>query len=205
MNTGYSTIDFEIEGAAPLLMHNGQLADPMNRFSKEMKKVTGRKKKTEADYTELARIEFLGSLYLGSAGEPVIPGEVLEATIISGAKVTKKGKVGKSALIVDGNFPLIYNGPKTTEGLLEDDNFRHVAGVKVGQARVMRTRPKFNQWKLKFTVHYLSSVLDAEEIVGFVEAAGQVAGLGDGRPRFGRFNVLSSSAGGSRKTLAAAA
>jgi hypothetical protein len=190
----YKTVEFEIEGVAPLLMHNGQLADPMNKFAKAMKKVSSKKKKTDEDYEELARHEFMGGLYVNEQGHPCIPGEVLEATIASGAKHTKKGKVAKSAIIVDGNFPVIYEGPKTPEKLFEDDNFRHVCGVKVGQARVMRTRPKFNAWGVKFVVHYLPDVVDEREIATFVEDAGRVSGLCDGRPRFGRFNVVKTSA-----------
>jgi hypothetical protein len=190
----YKTVQFQIEGVAPLLMHNGQLADPMNKFAKALKKVSSKKKKTDEDYEELARHEFMGGLYVNEEGHPVIPGEVLEATISSGAKNTKKGKVAKSAIIVDGNFPVIYEGPKTAEKLFEDDNFRHVCGVKVGQARVMRTRPKFNKWAVKFTVHYLPDVLDEREIATFVEDAGRIYGLCDGRPRFGRFNVVKTSA-----------
>jgi len=190
----YKTVEFEIEGVSPLLMHNGQMANPLNKFAKELKKISGKRKKTDDDYAEMSRIEFLGGLYVNGDKVPVIPGEVLEATISSGAKNTKKGKVSKSCIIVDGNFPIIYDGPKSPEKLFEDENFRHICGVKVGQARIMRTRPKFNTWSLKFTVHYLPDVVDAREILTFVEDAGRVSGLCDGRPRFGRFNVVKHSA-----------
>ncbi len=190
----YKTISFTIVGVAPLLMHNGQMADPMNKFSRAMKAVTSKKKKTEEDYLEMARIEFNGGLYIGDKGQPVLPGELIEACLINGAKATKQGKVAKSALIVDGNFPLDFAGPKTAPELFEDDNHRHTVGVKVGQARVMRTRPKFNDWKLNFDVHYLPESLNPAEVVEFVETAGRVAGLGDGRPRFGRYNVESHTA-----------
>lgn len=190
----YKAIEFEVVGAAPLLMHNGQLADPLNKFSKELKKVSGKKKKTDEDYAEMSRIEFMGGLYTDDKGRLIIPGEMLEANIVNGAKNTKKGKQARAGILVDGNFPLDYDGPKDAAKLFEDENFRYVVGVKVKQARIMRTRPKFNQWGLKFTVHYLPSAFDPAEIIEFVTTAGRVAGLGDNRPRFGRYDVVSSKA-----------
>jgi len=189
----YKTIDFHICGVAPLLMHNGQLANPMNKFAKAMKAITSKRKKTDEDHIELARLEFLGGLYADDQGRSVLPGEVIEGTIVAGAKKTKKGKDAKSAIIVDGNFPLIYDGPKTPKTLWEDERFRYVAGVVVGQSRVMRTRPMFKNWECKFTVHYLEEVFDAKEVIDFVDTAGRMAGLLDGRPRFGRFEIVAAA------------
>lgn len=190
----YKTIDFHIRGVAPLLMHNGQLANPMNKFARAIKELTGKRKKTDEDYIELAHREFLGGLYVDDRGRPVLPGEILEATITGGAKKTKKGKDAKSAIIVDGNFQVIYEGPKTPEALWEDDRFRHTTGAVVKASRVMRTRPIFKNWECKFTVHYLDDVFDAREVIDFVDTAGRMVGLLDGRPRFGRFEIVSHTA-----------
>jgi hypothetical protein len=62
-----------ITGAAPLILHNVQLADPLNAYAKEMKKISGKRRKTDADLEELARFEWHGSLYV-SQGQVVIPG-----------------------------------------------------------------------------------------------------------------------------------
>jgi len=190
----YKTIDFHVRGAAPLLMHSGQLANPTNKFAKAIKVITGKRKKTDEDYITLSDLEFRGGLYVDEQGRPVIPGEVIEGTIVSGAKKTKKGKDAKSGIIVDGNFPLIYDGPKSVEGLLADERFRFITGAVVGQSRIMRTRPIFKTWEVKFTVSYLGDVFNPQEVIDFVETAGRVAGFGDWRPRFGRFDVLSHSA-----------
>ena len=190
----YKTIDFHVRGVAPLLMHNGQLANPMNKFAKAMKAITSKRKKTDEDYAELANLEFLGGLYPDEQGRPVVPGEVIEGTIVAGAKKTKKGKDAKAAIIVDGNFPLIYDGPRTPEALRDDERFRYVTGVVVNGSRVMRTRPMFKNWECKFTVHYLPDVFNPQEVVEFVETAGRVAGFGDGRPKFGRFEIVTNSA-----------
>lgn len=36
----YKKLKFQITGVSPLLLHNGQLADPMNKFSQAMKKIS---------------------------------------------------------------------------------------------------------------------------------------------------------------------
>ena len=51
-----------IRGIAPLLMHNGQLANPLNPLAKEMKKVTSVRTKTDEHHLELQRLEFLAGL-----------------------------------------------------------------------------------------------------------------------------------------------
>ena len=48
---------FKIVGVAPLVMHNGELANPMSEGAKALKRVTGKKAKTDADHAEIARVE----------------------------------------------------------------------------------------------------------------------------------------------------
>lgn len=189
----YQQIKFHVRGIAPLLMHNSQLANPLNSFAKALKKVTSKKKKTDLDYAEMGRIEFLGGIYTDKEGRPVIPGEMIEATIVAGAKIRRLGKVAKSALIVEGNALLVYPGPKTAEKLVDDESFRNASLVKVNQSRIVRTRPQFDTWECEFTVHYLPDVADADVVKEWVETAGRVCGFGDWRPRYGRFEVLEVS------------
>jgi hypothetical protein len=189
----YSTIDFHVRGVAPLIMHNGQLADQSNEFAKAKKQLTGKRKKTDEGQEEITRLDFLGSLYVDDSQRPVLPGELIEATIINGAKRTKQGKTCRSALFVDGFAPLIYEGPKTPETLLADRRFHYRVGVIINRARIFTTRPIFKTWEVKFTVSYLAEVLNHDEVIEFVAAAGQFAGFGDYRPRFGRFEIVSAT------------
>jgi len=75
-------------------MHNGQLADPSNWYSRAIKAISGKRGKTEADYQEMARLEWMGSLYLAQ-GVPCIPGYVLEATLIGRGGAARKEKMGR--------------------------------------------------------------------------------------------------------------
>lgn len=186
----YEHLEFTITGIAPLLSHNGQLADPLNPFAIKMKEISGKRKKTEADHMELSRLEFLGGLYLDEDGHPCIPGINIEAMLIDAAKKKRMGEAAKAGLISDGNWPIVYDGPKDPDKMWDSGKFKDRRGCKLnGKVTVIRTRPIFRQWSLTFTVSYLPNILDKKDIVEFVNTAGQIIGLGDYLPRFGRFEV----------------
>lgn len=190
----YKTIEFRVRGVAPQLMHNGQLANPMNKFTRARKAITSKRKKTDEDFAQLADLEFLGGLYVNEEHCPCLPGEVIEATIANAAKKTRKGKDAKAAIIVPDSAALEYEGPQTPDGLKADERFRLYTPVAVGQSRVIRCRPKFKNWEAVFTVHYQDDTFNAGEVVDFVETAGRAVGFGDNRPRFGRFEVVDYTA-----------
>lgn len=185
------TLSFKIVGVSPLLMHNGQLADPMNKWSRLMKEISAKRKKVDADFEELARLEWYGGLYLVNS-QIVIPGYVFEACLIGKGGAARKERMGKeaaAALWVLDDMPLIYDGPTDLAELWADEDFRLVMGVKVGQARVMRTRPMFKTWSAEPTVTFDPDLLNEDVVRRWVELAGAQCGLCDWRPRFGRFDV----------------
>jgi hypothetical protein len=186
------TLTFKIRGKAPMLHHNSQLADPLNNYAKKLKKISGKRKKTDDDYADMARIEMLGGLYWNDSVGLHIPGENVEACMIGAAKFKKLGTAFKrSAQVVEHVCPLLNTGaPETPEEIADNDNFRFVKSVKVGTSRVMRTRPIFDQWETEFTVLYDPSQLQREDIIEAAESAGMMVGLGDWRPRFGKFEVM---------------
>lgn len=191
----YKTVEIRIVGVAPLICRNAQLADPTNKIVRSIKEITAkRNKKTEADMEEVARLEFLGGLYLDDKGHPAIPGECVEGTIRDGAKKSRAGKDALCGIISDGVWPIIYDGPKDPAKLWEDARFRDFRGVKVTTSRIMRMRPKFTAWALEFQVAYQDEVVNLSALEKWLRDAGQYVGLCDFRPRFGRFEVESIAA-----------
>lgn len=182
---------YRISGVAPLLCHNAQLSDPLNEWSKALARVTSKRKKTEDDHLEIARLEFHGGLYLVEGVGPVIPAANLERMLRDAAAKTKQGKQVQAGLIVVEDAPIEYEGPRDAAKLWSSDKFFNRQSCKIGQQRVIRTRPCFSSWELKFTVNYDEQILDDEKIDEFVELAGRIIGLGDWRPKHGRFEVLS--------------
>ena len=171
-------------------MHNGQLNDPLNSITKEIRKISSKRGKTDADQEEMARLEWHGGLYLHN-GKPCIPGEVLEATIFNAAKKTKRGKQAQATIWCSGNYPIEYNGPKTIDELwAANGDFRLTCRARIGPAGVMRTRPIFREWSALIEIRFDDTVLNPAEIREIVVTAGEVVGLMDWRPRFGRFVVV---------------
>lgn len=186
--SAYKTLKFKITGIAALIMHNGQTADPLNQHSQSIAQITSIRKKTEADHREVAKREFFAGFYL-SQGEPCLPPEMIEKALIQGAMKAKRGPAAKAAIIVEANTPLLYAGPRKPAELWADEKFQLRVPVKVGTSKVIRTRPRFDDWSAEIEIKFLPSLLNEREIRSFLVAAGEQIGIGDWRPRFGRFAV----------------
>lgn len=182
----YKTLKTRIVGIAPMIMHNGQTADPLNKYAKLMKEISGKRTKTEADYAEMAKIEFIASLYMSADG-PVISSRLLEANITNGARKSKLGKLTQAGVIVERHSSLEYDGPRDAYALLEDENFRLAVPVRIGQQKVIRTRPIFNEWAADIEIKYLDDVINERDLLTALRNAGSFSGLGDWRPRYGRY------------------
>lgn len=179
-----------IRGLTPLIMHNGQLADPLNEHTQALSRLTGKRKKTIDDHKAIGKCEWLGGLYVNDKGAPCLPGEVIEACLVEGAKKYKLGKVAKGGIIVLGDYALEYEGPRTIDKLWDHGGFLKRAGVKVGMARVIRSRPIFPQWSCSFEVQWDPSLVkDEEQVIEIAESAG-MSGICEWRPKFGRFEVV---------------
>lgn len=176
-------IRFTITGTAPLLMHNQRLADPLDPYAKALKVISAKKKKTDEDHEEMARIEFEGGLYFDDSLGPYIPGVNVHRSMVEGARMTKRGKdIERALLVLDDVCPLAYKGPRDVKGLYADKRYVSRKSVKVGQARVMRTRPMFAEWTLECEAELDLALLNFEDVQAIAETAGSLAGLGDYRP-----------------------
>ena len=181
-------ISIRLVGVRPLLMHAGKLADPLDPISCALARVTGKRLKTAADHREIARREWFGGLWL-DAGVPCIPPDAIEASFIAGARMLRRGKQAAAGIELDGPARLYYDGPADIDELWKQERFRLRVPVRVGTARTMRTRPRFDTWNVAFTAAYLPSLLSPALIVDIFAASGVARGLGDWRPKFGRYRV----------------
>lgn len=183
------TIQVNITGLRPLLMHADVFADPLNPLTKAHKALTSKRKKTDDDHEAIAKSEWRGGLYFDEEVGPYIPGVNIEAALVSGAKLSKLGtQVKRSVEIMDERCKLEYEGPRSVQALW-DRGFYDARSVKVGQARIMRYRPIFRHWKAVCVIAYDPETIDRDQVLKCLEDGGQYCGVGDYRPRFGRFNV----------------
>lgn len=182
---------FEIKGVTPLMMHSERLANPFDPLTREIKAVTGKRKKTEDDLLEVARLEWLGGLYHDADAGVHIPGYNIFAALVAGGKMHKLGTALKrAALVQEDKVPLIYDGPRDPDKLFAEKRFVDIRSVKVGTAKIARCRPIFGAWGAVFTLLYEESTLQRADLERIVADTGSMIGIGDYRPRFGRFEVV---------------
>lgn len=185
---GYLSQSYRITGVVPLIMHNGQTRDPLNEWSKRLKKVTGKRNKTDADHEQMAKIEWYASLYTMN-GLPCLPGECWEGHLLEAGKKIKMGKQVQAGVLVPGACLVEYDGPKSIDELWEDITFRFTRAVKVQRAAVMRTRAIFAPWACTVEVKYDPLALDLAQLTQIITIGGETVGIGDWRPKYGRYEV----------------
>lgn len=176
------------QGTSPLLMHNSRLVDPLDIIVKQIRVVSGKTRKTDSDHEELAQLEWLGGVYHDPDLGPYIPAPNLQKCLVEGARFKKDGKkVERGVFVETMMIPIGYDGPRDPQALYANKRFVHRVPVKVGTARVMRTRPLFRHWTLEATGQFDESVINLDDLRTAASTAGSMIGLGDGRPTYGRF------------------
>ena len=184
------TVDVKIKGTAPLLQHRFPVPD-LATMSKGGQKSTGAK-----DYTE----EWRDYLYVTTDGQVYQPATHIEAAMVKAAvnfKITgKRGKTYKdlfrAAVFVTPEQ--ILHGMETPESLDADADkpfYLDLRPVVIQRSRVVRIRPAFKAgWELEFTIECLDDEISPELLHDVLILAGRTVGIGDYRPKFGRFSVV---------------
>lgn len=164
----------EIKGARPLLMH------ALTDLGDNPKRRRGEHLPPEKE-AELY-------LYKDEKGNVVIPSLNIKAMLrdagrnykISGRRTTY-GAMIKAGIDIEPYpyVPLKHNGWKVD-----------IRPVVVQRSRILRARPRFDEWGLEFTVvNKDPQVLLRDTMKRVIEDAGKYYGLGDFRPEFGLFEV----------------
>jgi hypothetical protein len=179
-----------LTGTSPLLMHSDRFANPLDPLTKAHKELTGKRKKTDDDHHAIAKSEFIGGCYWSATSGFHVPAPNLDGALIAAAKLQKLGvKFKQGVQVVEDELRLLDVMAKTPEALWDGGHNVDVRGVKVGQAKIIRYRPIFRTWRLNATVAINEDVVNVSEVKKAIIDAGALIGLGDYRPRFGRFSV----------------
>ncbi len=183
-----------IKGLSPLIMHNGAAGldnrSPANIEKAEIASKRG-KNRTEADDARLRELECFTSLWLDEDESPTVPASALRAAIETGARKLKQGPQVREGLIVDRveAFDFDKSLGSTVEELCRTAQF--TTGVVVQRNRILRTRAKFDEWAVTFTVECDDELVDERQLAVWLDIAGRRIGLGDWRPEksghYGRF------------------
>lgn len=185
-----------IQGTAPILQHAFG-AEAMDSLQQEAKQRTG-----QVDYS----LEWMSTMYCGTDGYLYQPASHLEGALQKAASAFKvKGKAGKTfkdavkayAYVAPMQPHLLWNNepiPTPTKDLLENPTEAlqvSVMRVKVQRAAVARSRLMVNVgWELDFTIDIIDDQLPQAVVREALSEAGRAVGIGDFRPRYGRFNVV---------------
>lgn len=183
-------MDIEIiaAGLKPLLLHNVDLANPLNPYSRQMADLRGTpsKRRTEKWHEEMSKAQFMGAFY---EGDPIsIPAENLRRSIISAAKVSRMGTAVLRALtVVTPSVPIVYDGPKTRDGLW-DAGWHLTRMIRGTGGASPTTWPKFDNWAVRVPFDLDETVLNLRDLDELVKRAGKIEGLGASRKQgYGRY------------------
>ena len=169
-------IRVRVKGRKPILMHN-----PKGIF--ETARRTGRKRGA-VDIPNPEEEAEAGAYRLES-GELYIPSEWFLGAMREAAKSFRVGRssawryVVRSCEIVPDKIPL------------GTDKYEiDIRPVVVQRSRVLRARPRIDNWQVEFDIiyNYDLGMIDLETLKRIIKEAGYI-GIGDYRPRFGLFDV----------------
>lgn len=182
-------VNCRIVGTAPLMQHRYPMPEFEN-LGKGGKKSTGAK-----DYTQEWR-DYLYTTKTGAIYQPAvhIEGAMIKAATnfkIAGKRGASYKELFKAALFIGPDeIPHGVDAPETLDADADKPLYLDARPVVVQRARVVRIRPCFKPgWALDFEITVIDDELPADIVQDALTLAGKAVGIGDFRPRFGRFSV----------------
>lgn len=166
------TINVIVEGVTPLLMHSAQA----------MLKKESTKNPTK-QYDD--KIEAEKVAYRNKKKQLIVPSRCLKACFINGASWRKFGKKSAKPIVAGctriSPIEIILLDKKDKPMTKYEIDLRTVV---IQKARIVRSRPRLDYWKLKFEIIYDERIIkDAEILKLILEESGQRIGLLDNRPQ----------------------
>lgn len=168
-----------VHGVAPLLFHRW---DCDGVEAKSNAKKGSKTKKTD---------DVESYVFRSDAGEIAIPGEYFRQSMIHAAKFSQDPRSPRKSAMDLAKAALVVNEELCSLGV-KDWDFLDRRRVMIQRAAVTRIRPAMSTgWKAEFTVTVLvPDYIDVDLLAEFIHRAGQLVGVGDFRPTFGRFRVV---------------
>lgn len=164
------TIKVEIEGTAPLLMHQMSI-----ETQKEMQK---KSKKAQERLTPEEEAE--RGAYRTEDNELYIPARAIKRALINAASWYKIGKKSAKQYIAG----LVVIQPEEIRLGTNTYEIDQRPVVIQGRNRIIRSRPRLDEWTAEFNLTYDEKTFgDAEVLKEILTEAGQRIGLLDNRPQ----------------------
>lgn len=173
-------VDIEIEGIAPLLQNNIESAEEQ-MLQKKKRHSSGVKDDSNEWKTKLYKVDG----YLGH------PGMAIESALIKAGRDFKADKRRTMSEIIKA-LCFVNEAFIKIKGKKEPDCINRASVVNPNtRGRGFVYRPQFNiGWKAEFSLTIADlEMIDIEQVKEILDHAGQRIGIGDWRPKFGRFLV----------------
>jgi len=181
-------IKFRLTGTCPLMVNNPQTVNPFNVWTKQMKAITDKRKKTDEDNHELMRLKWMAGLYIDPAIGPFLPSICVWRALLDAARISRSGKmIERGVQCVGDKLPILYRGPRNPDEMYESGVYVDVRDASPGGKRVTAVRPIFPEWKVEPEMMFDPNQVSERDIVTFMELAGRVSGVGTYRRIYGRF------------------
>jgi hypothetical protein len=168
----------KIEGSAPLLMH---------RFITSAEKPKEAKKQDRKGIVRDPEQEAKQAAYILPNGKLYQPAEHIERAMV---------KAGTS-YIIPGAGKKTYKDAIAGGVFIEQQEITHliqkavvdIRPVRVQNARIERARMRLDKWALEFSMVVTDERITPDTLKSILKDAGSFIGIGDYRPKFGRFEV----------------
>lgn len=190
------SVELTIVGATPLLMDNGDVANPFHPISQLKKELNSKRNKTLSDYREITDVDWDGSIYWHDELGVYMPIENLtKATHLAMTKHKLGRKIGGINYDHPIGFPIITENSKNKEALKRNPENRLEKMARVGTSKVLKTRAIFKSWKINLSFDYETDVLGRNEIKMIFLAMSRFVGIGAWTPstkipgRYGKFLI----------------
>lgn len=182
-------------GVKPLLLHNVDLANPLNPWAREMTELrrTTSKNRTEAWHEKMAHANFMGAFYTAPNIKGIaIPAENLRRSVVGAAKASRLGTtVERAMLCLDDFVPLVFDGPSTPTALWENGKFQITRMIRGSSGASPTTYPMFADWMVAVTFDLDDTILNLRDLRQVADRAGRIEGLGASRKQgYGRFTAV---------------
>jgi hypothetical protein len=168
------TVSVKIKGISPLLMHRYPLLP-----------IEALEKKSAEEQAELAAYRERKS------GELYVPGTNVQRALVVAASYSK-GK-GRASLVKQTAAAVFVTPEILGLGIKEFEVDARPVVIPATKGRVMRYRPRLDDWQVCFEIAYDENLLDETQLRRIVDDCGSRVGLLDYRPQhmgpFGRFQV----------------
>lgn len=183
-------VSCKVRGVSPLLQNRFPMPDY------EDMGIGGHKQTGKIDYSQ----QWRESLYVTRNKEVYQPAVHFERSMVKSAVNFKiQGKRGKtykdlvSASVFISPEEILHGIGEPDELDTDGDKalYLDLRPVVIQRARVPKVRPAFKPgWELEFVIDVIDDQMPQEMLKDILDYAGRAIGIGDYRPRFGRFQVV---------------